>query len=65
MIGQGVIMNFVDFNNENDTVAYESRRLVNTVLPIVAKAVFKAMIVVYVDVEKYGGKRKQFGITHD
>lgn len=50
MIGQGVVMSFVDFESQNETVAYESRRLVNTVLPIVAKALFKAMVVIYIDV---------------
>lgn len=53
MIGQGVMMVWVDMINKNPKVKQDSETLVNTVLPIVAKAVYKALIVCYVDVNKY------------
>ena len=65
MVGQGVIMAYVDMNSKDAKVKSESIRVVNTVLPNVAKAVYRAMMVMYVDVQKYGDTRKQFGVKHD
>jgi hypothetical protein len=40
--------------------------LVNDVLPKVAKAVFKGMVVTYADVNtEFGEARRQYGIKHD
>ena len=36
----------------------------NKVLPTVAKALFKGMLVTYADVHQWGDTRKQFGIDH-
>ena len=58
-------MCFIDFSSKEGTVAADSKHMVNKVLPDVAKAIFKAMIVVYVDVNKMGDARRQFGIKHD
>ena len=49
-------MGFVDMASENQTVKLESTRLVNQVLPLVAKAIYKAMIVVWVDINKFEEK---------
>lgn len=65
MIGQGVMMVWVDMISKNPKVKQDSQTLVNTVLPNVAKAVYKAMIVTYVDVNKYAQLKRQFGISHD
>jgi len=65
MIGHGVVMSFVDLQSEDEKVRQASYNLVNVVLPQVAKAVFKAMCVVYIEERNYGNIKKQFGITHD
>lgn len=64
-IGQGVFMCFIDFTSKEGTVAADSKHMVNKVLPDVAKAIYRAMIVVYIDVNKMGDSRRQFGIKHD
>ena len=64
MIGQGVMLTYVDMNSKNETIKFESTRLVNSVLPEVAKAIYRAMIVVYADNNNYGESRLQFGIKH-
>jgi len=43
-------MVFVDMASKNRTVKAQSEALVNTILPNVAKAVYKAFVVTYVDV---------------
>jgi len=43
----------------------ESKRLVEKVLPGVARTVFKAFVVCYADIADYGDMRMQFGIKHD
>ena len=53
MIGQGVIMAFVNMVSDDKKVKAESNSLVNLVLPNVAKAVYKGMLVVYVDVNEF------------
>ena len=40
--------------------------MVNNVLPKVAKAVFKGMVITYADVNtEFGEARRQYGIKHD
>lgn len=43
----------------------DSQDLVIKVLPKVASEVFKAFVVCYADVTKYGYVRMQFGVNHD
>jgi hypothetical protein len=38
---------------------------VNEVLPQVAKQVFRAYLICYVDINKFGYTRPQFGIDHN
>jgi hypothetical protein len=65
MIGQGVVLGFVDMASKDDTVRRESANLVNAVLPSVAKAVYRALVTVYVDVGDWPTDiRRQFGVRH-
>lgn len=42
----------------------ESTRLVNEILPNVAKAVFKGVVITYAQVAEWGDTRSQFGVSH-
>lgn len=60
--GQGVAMAFVDMKSNIEKEKTESIRVVNAVLPAVAKGISMAFITVYIDVNKYPVQLlKQFG----
>lgn len=45
-------------------VLAESQRMVNEVLPELAKVLYLGMVVCYASVQSYGSARTQFGIRH-
>ena len=48
---------FVDFDSNDKGVVDESKRMVNLVLPELAKAVYKATVVTYASIKEYGMAR--------
>lgn len=53
MLGQQIMLAFVDMISSDKQVKKDSNNLVNLVLPKVAKAMYRGMVVIYVDVNKY------------
>ena len=64
-ISMPIVICYVDLNSKDPEVLAESKRMVNQMLPRLAKALYMGMMVCYARVEINGNTRKQFGIMHE
>jgi len=63
LVGQSILVAFVDFESSDKEVKNQSLDLVNNVLPEVAPAVFKAITVAYTHIQSAESLAGRMGLT--